>query len=90
MANYDKHDKIVSLDREFDVIRNRVMSLRSDVSTFYNNNHIDASKTRVFSTKLDKVVELVLDAESVYKKQVRETRQLIQEVVNLNKLGQSI
>ena len=90
MANYDKHDKIVSLDREFDVIRNRVMSLRSDVSTFYNNNNIDTSKTRVFSTKLDKVVELILDAESVYKKQVRETRQLIQEVVNLNKLGQSI
>ena len=81
MANYDKHDKIVSLDREFDVIRNRVMSLRSDVSTFYNHHHIDTSKTRVFSTKLDKVVELILDAESVYKKQEREIRQLLQEVV---------
>jgi len=85
MSDYDKHNKIISLDREFDVIRNKIIGLRSDVRIFYNNNNIATSKTSEFSQRLDKVIELVLDAESVYKKQVRETRQLIQEVVNITK-----
>lgn len=74
MENYDKKDKIDSLDREFDVIRNKIMNLRSDVNTLYNDNNVELSKSRVFSKKLDKVVELVLDAESVYKKQVRDIK----------------
>lgn len=81
MKNYDKMDKINSLDSRFNSLQNIVKELRSDVRTFYNNNHIETSKSVIFGKKLDKVVELILDSESIYRKQVEETRQIIQEIV---------
>tara|TARA_Y100001937_G_scaffold21478_1_gene30280 strand:- start:6466 stop:6750 length:285 start_codon:yes stop_codon:yes gene_type:complete len=81
MIGIETKDKIDSLDRRLDNLRQKTIELKSDIKTLYSDVGIHATKRNTLERKFAKVVEALLDVDSVYKKHTRTLRQELSEVV---------
>jgi len=81
MIGVDTKNKVDSLDSTLDNLRQKTIELKSDIKTLYSDVGISITKRNLLERKFAKVVEALLDVDSVYKKHTRTLRQEISEVV---------
>jgi len=81
MIGVDTKNKVDSLDRTLDNLRQKTIELKSDIKTLYSDVGISITKRNLLERKFAKVVEALLDVDSVYKKHTRTLRQELSEVV---------
>ena len=81
MIGVDTKNKVDSLDRTLDNLRQKTIELKSDIKTLYSDVDISITKRNLLERKFAKVVEALLDVDSVYKKHTRTLRQELSEVV---------
>jgi hypothetical protein len=81
MIGIDTKNKVDSLDRTLDKLRQSTIELKSDIKTLYSDVGISTAKRHTLERKFAKVVEALLDVDSVYKKHTRTLRQELSEVV---------
>ena len=81
MIGVDTKNKVDSLDRTLDRLRQSTIELKSDIKTLYSDVDISITKRNLLERKFAKVVEALLDVDSVYKKHTRTLRQELSEVV---------
>lgn len=81
MIGIDTKNKVDSLDRTLDSLRQKTIELKSEITTLYSDVGISTTRQRTLERKFAKVVEALLDVDSVYKKQTRTLRQELSEVV---------
>ena len=71
MIGVDTKNKVDSLDSTLDNLRQKTIELKSDIKTLYSDVGISITKRNLLERKFAKVVEALLDVDSVYKNHKR-------------------
>jgi hypothetical protein len=81
MVNIDTKLEIDQLDSEVERLRTKTIELKSAISTFYNKHNVSNLRLNTLESKFARVVETLLDVDSIYKKHTREVRQMLTEII---------
>jgi chromosome segregation ATPase len=81
MIDNDTSNKLDSLDRTLDDLRQKTITLKTNIKSLYSEVNISNARRNTLERKFNKVVEALLDVDSVYKKQTRSLRQQLSEIV---------
>jgi len=81
MVNVDTKLEIDQLDSEVERLRAKTIELKSKIKTFYSKHNVSETRRRTLESKFARVVESLLDVDSVYKKHTRGVRQMLTEVI---------
>lgn len=81
MVSVDTKLEIDQLDREVEILRTKTIELKSKIQTFYSKHNVSETRRNTLQSKFARVVESLLDVDSVYKKHTRGVRQMLTEVI---------
>ena len=81
MIGIDTKNEIDQLDSEVERLRTKTLELKSSIKTLYNKHNISINRRNTLESKFARVVETLLDVDSIYKKHTREVRQMLTEVI---------